>query len=303
MRSVASIFVDCLLIVTKRKKRLADRAVFDHRVQNLLAQGETPYELAYDKFSVDVQKAMLNGMEYYILRSDNKTNPNKIMYFHGGGFISQPIAQHWKMLNTIAGDTGAEIWVPVYPKIPYHTAAEVYPLLHKLYAMFANSVGDDGHMILMGDSAGGNMVLSMAEQLKKLPVRQPSELIMISPYLDATLPSPDTEKIDPKDLMLGIYGTHRCGELWAGETALDDPVISPLNGDINGLGFMTVFTGTHDIINPDTHRLLEKAQLLRIPMDLIEVKKMQHVYPLLPIPEAKRAIRTIEAIVMGKPEE
>jgi len=66
---------------------------------------------------------------------------------------------------------------------------------------------------------------------------------------------------------------------------------------------MTVFTGTHDIINPDTHRLLEKARRLRIPMDLIEKTKMQHVYPLLPIPEAKKALRKMEATLMGKPEE
>ncbi len=296
MRSLTSIFITQLLVITQRKKKLADPAVFDKRVQDLLARGEEPYLLDYKKFTVDVEKSSLNGMDYYILRSRKKHNANKMMYFHGGGFISQPIEQHWKLLNKIVEDTGTETWVPVYPKIPFHDATYAYPLLIALYKVLAESTGD-GRIAFMGDSAGGGIVLGMAEQIKALAIKQPSELIMISPFLDAAMTSPETKEIEPKDAMLGIYGTQRCGELWAGDIDLKDPLISPLYGDITGLGNMTIFTGTYDLINPDTHRLLEKSKELQIPIDFNEIEGMQHVYPLLPIPEAKKAIQKMETIL------
>lgn len=298
MRSVASILVDKAIANTPRKKGLTEPTLFDQRINELIAKGETPYQLDYKRFTVDIKKSSLKGMDYYILNSDKKENKNKIMYFHGGAFISQPIAQHWKFLNKISEDTSTEIWVPIYPKVPYHHAEHSYQRLIELYKFFANSV-DEGKIILMGDSAGGNLVLGMSQQIKALKIKQPTELIMISPYLDATLSSPEIKEIEPKDVMLGSYGTQMCAKLWAGDKDIKDPMISPLYGDITGLGQMTIFTGTHDIINPDSHRLLEKAEGLQITIDFNEEKQMQHVYPLLPIPEAKKVIRKIEAIVLG----
>lgn len=298
MRSVASMFVDMLLVKSNRKETLADPTVFEKRVETLLKEGETPYILNYNHFNVSVAKKTLNNMDYYVLNADNHKNANKIMYFHGGGFISQPVTQHWQFLNKIAKETETEIWVPIYPKVPFHDASYTYPLLIDLYCLFAESV-KNGNIIFMGDSAGGNLVLGMAQRIQTLPLKQPSSLIMISPFLDVSLPSPESLVIEPKDVMLGCYGTRRCGELWAGDLAVDDPQISPFYGDLTGLGKMTIFTGTYDIVNPDSRRFLTKAEKLQISVNFHEEPKLQHVYPLLPTPEARKAIREIESIVTG----
>lgn len=300
MRSLASIIVNRVIARTPRKKGLTEPKLFNKRIEELIAQGEITYQLNYKGFTVDVKKASLNGMDYYILNSNKKENKNKILYFHGGGFISQPVKEHWKFLNRISKDTKTEIWVPIYPKIPYHNADDSYKLLMELYKIFADSV-NEGKIIFMGDSAGGSLVLGMAQQIKAVNMNQPSELIMISPLLDAAVSSPEIKEIEPKDVMLGSYGTRKCAEMWAGDKNINDPIVSPLYGDIIGLGRMTIFTGTHDIINPDSHRLLEKAQRQQISINFNEKKYMQHVYPLLPIPEAKEAIRKIEAIVDLQP--
>lgn len=297
--SLASFFVNRIIVRTARKKGLTEPELFQRRIERLLAQGEVPYQLDYKRFTVDIKKASLDGMDYYVLNSDKKENTNKIMYFHGGAFISQPAPQHWKFLNRISEDTKTEIWVPIYPKVPYHNADYAYKRLMELYKVFADSV-KEGKIILMGDSAGGNMVLGMAQQIKALDMKQPSELVMISPLFDATMSSPKIKEIEPKDVMLGSYGTRKCAEIWAGDKDIRDPLVSPLYGDITGLGRMTIFTGTHDILNPDSHRFMEKVEKQQIAIDFNEKKQMQHVYPLLPIPEAKESIRKIEAIVVGK---
>lgn len=56
-----------------------------------------------------------------------------------------------------------------------------------------------------------------------------------------------------------------------------------------GLGPVSLFTGTHDILNPDAHLLLEKLQASEVDMSFHEVAGRFHVYPLLPTQSGQRA--------------
>lgn len=90
-----------------------------------------------------------------------------------------------------------------------------YKLLLELYKIFTASIKED-RIILMGDSAGGGLGLGVAQQLRRMNVKQPSELIMISPFLDAAMSSAKIDEVEPRDIMLGSYGLRRCGELQKG---------------------------------------------------------------------------------------
>ena len=298
-RSISSVLIERLIALMPTKQKLTDVEVFEKEIQDMRNKGEEPYQLKYKRFSVDVKKDIVKGMDYYILNSMNRENKNKIMYFHGGAYISQPVSLHWKLLNAIAKDTKTEIWVPIYPKVPYYNANDAYHLIAELYTMFCNTI-QDGKIILMGDSAGAGLVLGLAQRLKDLPVKQPEELVMISPWLDLTMSAQDIMGIEAKDVMLGSNGLRICGELWAGDQDVKDERISPLYGELKGLGKMTVFTGTHDILNYDARNLRIKANEQNIIIDFNEKECMGHVYPLFPIREAKEAIQKAKKIVMEK---
>ena len=68
-----------------------------------------------------------------------------------------------------------------------------------------------------------------------------------------------------KDPMLGIEGSKYLVELWAGNTSLDDYKISPINGDLEGLGHITIAIGTKETLYPDavklSHMLNEKVSV------------------------------------------
>jgi acetyl esterase/lipase len=70
--------------------------------------------------------------------------------------------------------------------------------------------------------------------------------------------------------------------------------VSPLAGDLAGLGPLTVFSGTHDVLNPDAHLLLDRAKTAGVDLEFHEGEGQVHVYPLLPTRtgEAARAIIT-----------
>jgi acetyl esterase/lipase len=297
-RSISSILVEKIISNALGKQVITDELAYKKTIQEMLQQVEVPYELNYKRFKVDVKKEVIDGMDYYILNSDNRENRNKIMYFHGGAYLDQPIWPHWKFLNKIASNSKTEIWVPIYPKIPFHNADYAYKSLIELYKIFIESV-KDGEIIFMGDSSGGGLVLGMAQQLKDRQVKQPAELIMISPWLDVSMTSPYIKEFEEKDAMLRSKGLRVCGEFWAGDKDAKDPTVSPLYGEIKGLGRMTVFIGTYDILYPDSYNLFKKAESQQITVDFNEKEYMGHVYPLWPIYEAKEVIQKIENIVVG----
>ena len=55
--------------------------------------------------------------------------------------------------------------------------------------------------------------------------------------------------------MLGIEGSKYLAGLWAGDTPLDDYRISPINGDMNHLGHLTIVIGTKETLYPDALKL------------------------------------------------
>ena len=52
---------------------------------------------------------------------------------------------------------------------------------------------------------------------------------------------PDYLKKDP---MVGVNGSVFLAEQWAGDTPLDNFKVSPINGDLDGLGRITLTVGT-----------------------------------------------------------
>ena len=74
---------------------------------------------------------------------------------------------------------------------------------------------------------------------------------------------------------------------------MTDPLVSPLGADLTGLGPLTLFSGTRDILNPDARSLAEKARAAGVDIDYHEQPGLVHVYPLTPTREGRAARATI----------
>lgn len=82
-------------------------------------------------------------------------------------------------------------------------------------------------------------------------------------------------------------------EAWRGADPIESPVVSPLFGDMAGLGPLTVLTGTRDILNPDAQLLRTKVRAAGGQMAWHEAEGQLHVYALLPTAAGKQGMRTI----------
>ena len=86
----------------------------------------------------------------------------------------------------------------------------------------------------------------------------------------------------------------------AGSTPPTDWHLSPIYGDLSGLKKVTTFVGTREILLPDN--ALFHAKLLEAGVDstLHVGESLNHVYPMFPTPEGRRARRDLVRIVTGE---
>jgi acetyl esterase/lipase len=142
---------------------------------------------------------------------------------------------------------------------------------------------------VIGNSAGAGMALAACQHLRNSGYRQPASLVLISPGLKASVDRPEQVRIAAEDPIQDIPGIIETGRLYAGDLDIDHPYVSPLNGDMRGLAPMIIFSGTYDILYPDSVDLAIKARAAGVPVKLELRKGQPHNYPVMPTPEARQA--------------
>ncbi|CAN5265178.1 alpha/beta hydrolase fold domain-containing protein [soil metagenome] len=255
------------------------------------ARFEPPRSLAR---RVDITRSEQNGWPVYTIGPRTTDAGRRALYLHGGAYVYQIARQHWTLVADLASSTGTTFVVPIFPLAPSDTAATIVPTVTAMATTLIDEVGAE-RFSLLGDSAGGGMALAVAMTLRDTGIPAPHATVLISPWLDISGTDPQLQVIQPRDPWLAVPGSHAAGALYRGDLAEDDAMVSPINGSLDGLGAITMFSGTRDILNADARRLVARAKEEGLKLDYHEAREMIHVYPLLPIREAGEARAVIRA--------
>ena len=137
------------------------------------------------------------------------------------------------------------------------------------------------------------MALALSQQLRDRNRSQPESLVLISPWLDVTCADPAQDALEQLDPMLARPGLREQGRWYAGPLSTRDPRVSPLFGDLQDLPPMLVLAGTHDLLYADATRLANRVETQHGKLKVLTFPEMLHVWPAMPIPEAKQAIAAI----------
>ena len=223
-----------------------------------------------------------------------------VIHFHGGGYVLGVGRPHWTLLADIIRRTGVAAWMPDYPLAPASTASETVAWAADIYAAAATEAAAAGRpVVLMGDSAGGGLALSVAVAARDRGLPMPASLVLLSPWLDVGMTAPNGEELDRQDLMLPRRGLLAAGKAYAGGAGVADPLASPLFADLTGLPPTTVFASTTEQLRADAHRLAAcAAQIPGWRVDVREAPDMVHDWLLFGfLPETRAAIGEISAIL------
>ncbi|BAK16886.1 esterase/lipase [Solibacillus silvestris StLB046] len=293
MRSVQSVLFEKFLILRGTKKKFMDLRLLDDFIA--MKHNEKPYELdAKFRDQHQIKKDELNGIHYYTI-NEQQTPEKVIYYFHGGAYINDPLIFHWRYLVKLAQETNFTIVVPIYPKLPKHTHRECFVAIHDLYDHLVLKY--DAPFIFMGDSAGGGLAMALAQDVKRCSKKQPQHIVLHSAWLDVRGEDPRYKELEKLDPMLGVIGAQELGRLWADGLELTDYKISPVHGELIDIGQITAFVGTGELLLVDANMLLDKAKEQGVAIQYYEYPKMNHVFPVFPIPEAKKAMNQLLKII------
>lgn len=260
----------------------------EEAIEETLRAGEVPTPAPKNLETRFEEAAGGGGIFYANERTDV---PITVFYLHGGAYYSDFSPFHWRFIERLIDRTDAMVVAPAYRLVPFATWADAFDLIVPVYRDHVEA-HPERKVVLMGDSAGGGLALALTEHLKAEGIRMPDELVLLSPWVDVTMENPEIEDYADEDPWLSVEALKVCGRHWAGDVGPADWHVSPINGDLAGIGNVLLITGTKEVLYPDSMRLYELLDQ-GVGTELIVAEDMMHVYPLMPIPEALPAQKAI----------
>lgn len=254
--------------------------------------------------------------EWVVAPSD--TDGRRLLYIHGGAFTMGSPRSHRVITTEIARRTGVAVLAVDYRLMPEHPRKAGIEDCRAAYRWLLengpNGPGPARSVFVAGDSAGGNLTLSLIAWLRDQatrqgpPWRQVDGAIALSPLTDATLASPSIRHNIDEDPMLGpmarmISRLPRPLMLWM--TCLQnrmrpvDPLISPLRGDLSDLPPLLVQASEAEILIDDARRYVNKARAAGSPAELETWHGMVHVWQAFGpgLPESEQAFERVAAFI------
>lgn len=230
------------------------------------------------------------GFPVYTLERPGPSPSRTVFYLHGGGFVHPSDPRQWAYAARVADAIGARVVFPLYPLAPEFSHRDSHDRLVDLFGQAA-AASPDG-VVVVGDSAGGGIALALALALRDRGGVQPSHLVLIAPWVDLTGEAPGTAEAAARDPWLSYPHLSIYAQFWAGSEDpedLRDPKVSPGLGDLAGLPPALMFCGTRDLLHPGCEALFSRADEAGWPLEFVVSEGLLHVYPLLPVPEAREA--------------
>jgi epsilon-lactone hydrolase len=204
-----------------------------------------------------------------------------LLFFHGGGYCSGSIKSHRRMVTEAGRAMGVRTLAIDYRRAPEHP----YPAQHEdaltAWRFLRRQGIAAGHIAVGGDSAGGNLSLSLVYRLRAAGEQLPACAWLVSPWTDLTMSGATLVSKDAVDPLINKAYLEELADAYA-PPPLDrrDPLISPLFGDLSGFPPVLIQVGSDETLMSDATRLAEAAGIADVAVRLEIWPHMIHAWPL-----------------------
>jgi len=232
--------------------------------------------------------------ELTIPKKEKSRRHKLVMHIHGGVFIMglTNIFRNLAPVYSKAADGAAVL------TLDYRTAPEFeYPAAHDdMFAAWQEATEkleyEPQDIVLVGDSAGGNLILSLLLKLRDNNLPMPRAAVVMSPWADLLASGDSYIQNYKKDIMFGRKKSKlelseikesllKCSVFaYAGNHDRAAPYLSPMYGEYTGMPPMLMTVGEHELLLSDTLTIADKIKEVSGSIEVIVGKKMFHSYPL-----------------------
>ena len=229
-----------------------------------------------------------------------------ILYFHGGAWLFGWYNTHRMLVGHIAKHARKQALAVDYrlaPEYPYPAALE--DCLAAYHYLLNRGIRPD-QVIMAGDSAGGNLVITSMLALQAAGEPLPAAGVCISPATDLTADGVSYNVNANKDAILssGMYSrfANILQDSLIGSHDPHDPLLSPIYADLHGLPPFLVQAGEDEILLNSITAFVNKARHEGVQVTYEVWPAMWHVWHIYTpyLPEARYAVYSVSRYIDEK---
>lgn len=253
---------------------------------------------------IQVKPVSIGNIQAEWLTPTNTKNlhPKTGLYFFGGAYVIGNPTCHRAITGNIARLANMPVLASDYRKVPEHGyPAALQDAMSAYNHLLAEGMKPED-IVIMGDSSGGHLALSLALEIQKRhPDHKLGGLVLISPWTDMTLTS---ETLKTKAATDPVLPAHRMPEVvdlftHSGKINPKDPRVSPLFDDLSRLPPLLIHVGENEILLNDSTNLAVRAHEAGVPTQFKVWTDMPHIFHILHdfVPESKEALQEVAHFV------
>lgn len=238
----------------------------------------------------------------------NADSNRRLLYIHGGAYAVGSPKSHRRLTAKFSEIADAAVLAIDYRLMPEHPRMAGVEDCRTAYRWMLDNgpagAGPATAIFVAGDSAGGNLTLSLIAWVRDQGLRAPNAAVALSPSTDSSLGSPSLKSNMGTDPMVGplfksLARVPRPVLLWGAwllnRLRPSHPVVSPVFGDLSGLPALLVHASEAEMLLDDCRRYVNKAAAAGSPVTLQTWSHMVHVWHIF-YPELKEGREAIEEI-------
>jgi acetyl esterase/lipase len=223
-----------------------------------------------------------------------KTSPTDIvlLYLHGGGFVYRLTPPHLKIGGYLAQKMGSQTLMVDYRTGPENPFPAALDDCVTAYLWLREQGFSANNIVVAGDSAGGNLTLTMLMKLRDTGQALPAAAACLSPVADLTPKDDQHRKF--KDPLISPETAKFYHQSYLGSNDAQNPLISPVFGNLQGLPPLLVHAGEEELLRYDAKRITSLAQSAGVDVRLEIYPRMWHVWQInLSLPQAIQSLDDI----------
>lgn len=216
----------------------------------------------------------------------NESNGKVILQLHGGGFLLSFLDSYREVACMYSkAANGAHVYSVDYRVAPQYQ----YPCAHQdclsVYQWLLAKGVNSQDIIIIGDSAGGNLALSVTLQIRDQSLPLPKAVIALSPWTNFNNEYKSRTENFERDIFLGKDGLNLVEIVinpvfYTEASNFNDPYISPVFGDFSNYPDLLIQTGSYDFLLDDAKALAIKAKAKGVNVTCSIYEEMSHVFQL-----------------------
>ena len=253
--------------------------------------GRVSRRVTIDEGSAPVRDGAQIPLRWYTPMTRRAGRP-VVVYFHGGGWVQGSTQMYDPLCSHLAEELDAVVVSVDYRMAPEHRAPtasfdaiDVTRWIHDNPQRGA----DTDRIAVCGDSAGGNLSAIVAQELRDLRTADGEPVIrhqaLIYPATDLTMASPSIAEhadgailTEPK---IRAFRAHYLGDA-DDAVAMNDPIVSPLFGDVAGVAPALIQTADPDPIRDDGLRYADVLRAAGVPVRVTNYLRVPHGFASMP---------------------